>query len=186
MKIEIMLQRIQSFWLVLAACCMALCFMTPVATYQAQIETMQQTVQSELNLLPKGEVTLNEEQLLTLGSTIDYSQKMSGFKTWPLVVLAILVGAIALLSVFLYKNRVRQMRVVTVGFLLNVIYVFVLFFWAVDAYGKTMAQAMGCGDPKVTWLAGAYAPIVAIVFFVLAHRGIKKDEMKVRAADRLR
>ena len=84
------------------------------------------------------------------------------------------------------ENVNGQMRVVTVGFLLNVIYVFVLFFWAVDAYGKTMAQAMGCGDPKVTWLAGAYAPIVAIVFFVLAHRGIKKDEMKVRAADRLR
>lgn len=181
-----MLQRIQSFWLVLAACCMALCFMTPVARYQSEIESMQQTVRSELTLLPRGGVTMTEEQLLTLGSTIDYSQKMSGFKTWPLVMLAILVGAIALLSVFLYKNRVRQMRVVTVGFLLNVIYVFVLFFWAVDAYGKTMAQAMGCGDPKVTWLAGAYAPIVAIVFFVLAHRGIKKDEMKVRAADRLR
>ena len=49
-----------------------------------------------------------------------------------------------------------------------------------------VAQAMNTGDPKVTWMAAAYAPIVAIVFFVLAHRGIKKDEMKVRAADRIR
>ncbi len=181
-----MLQRIQSFWLVLAACCMALCFMTPVAEYKAEVETMQQTVQSELNLLPKGEVTMSEEQLLTMGATIDYSQKMSGFKTWPLVTLAILIGAIALVSIFLFKNRVRQMRVVMVGFLLNVVYVFLLFFWAVDAYGKTMVQAMNADNLNVTWLAGAYAPIVAIVFFVLAHRGIKKDEMKVRAADRLR
>ena len=181
-----MLQRIQSFWLVLAACCMALCFMTPVATYQAEIESMQQTVQSELNLLPKGDVTMNEEQLLTLGSTIEYSQKMSGFKTWPLVVLPILVGAIALLCVFLYKNRVRQMRVVAIGFLFNVIYVFLLFFWAVDAYGKTMVRAMQLTDFQVTWQAGAYAPIVSLVFLILAHRGIKKDEMKVRAADRLR
>ena len=181
-----MLQRIQSFWLVLAACCMALCFMTPVATYQAEIESMQQTVQSELNLLPKGDVTMNEEQLLTLGSTIEYSQKMSGFKTWPLIVLAALTGAVALLSIFLYKNRVRQMRVVAVGFMVNVVYVFLLFFWAVDAYGKTMVQAMGAENLQVTWFVGAYAPIVAIVFFILAHRAIKKDEAKVRAADRLR
>lgn len=139
-----------------------------------------------MNLLPKGEVTMSEEQLLTMGATIDYSQKMSGFKTWPLVTLAILIGAIALVSIFLFKNRVRQMRVVMVGFLFNVVYVFLLFFWAVDAYGKTMVQAMNADNLNVTWLAGAYAPIVAIVFFVLAHRGIKKDEMKVRAADRLR
>ena len=165
---------------------MALCFLTPVAEYHAEIASLQQTVQSELNLLPKGDVTMNEDQMLTLGATIDYSQKMSGFQTWPLVTLAILVGAIALLCIFLYKNRVRQMKVVAIGFLFNVVYVFLLFFWAVDSYGKTVVQAMNAENLDVTWLAGAYAPIVSIVFFILAHRGIKKDEMKVRAADRLR
>ena len=33
---------------------------------------------------------------------------------------------------------------------------------------------------------GSYAPIVSLLFLVLAHRGIKKDEAMVRAADRLR
>ena len=172
--------------MVLAACCMALCFMTPVASYHAEVDSMQQQVESELNLLPKGDVTNIQEQMLTLGATIEYSQKISGFKTWPLVTLAILVGAMAVVCIFLYKNRVLQMRVVAVAFLLNVIYVFLLFFWAVDAYGKTMMQAMNVDNLQVTWLAAAYAPIVAIVFFILAHRGIKKDEMKVRAADRIR
>ena len=181
-----MIQRIQSFWLVLAACCMALCFMMPVAEYSAEMTAMQQTVESELNLLPQGDVANIAEQMLTEGATIEYSQKMSGFKTWPLIVLAALTGAVALLSIFLYKNRVRQMRVVAVGFMVNVVYVFLLFFWAVDAYGKTMVQAMGAENLQVTWFVGAYAPIVAIVFFILAHRAIKKDEMKVRAADRLR
>ena len=78
------------------------------------------------------------------------------------------------------------MRVVAVAFLLNVVYVFLVFFWAVDAYAKVVAQAMSANDPQVTWYVGAYAPIVSIVFLVLAHRGIKRDEMKVRAADRLR
>ena len=117
---------------------------------------------------------------------IEYSQKVSGFKTWPLTVLAVVVAVIAIASIFLYKNRVRQMRVVAVAFLLDVAYVFLLFFWAVDAYSKTIAQTMATTDMGITWHAGAYAPIVAIVFFLLAHRSIKKDEMKVRAADRLR
>ena len=180
-----MLQRIQSFWLVLAACCMALCFLTPVAKYQMEIASMGQTVESELNLVAKS-VPDQSKELLVPGANIVYGQKLTGFHTWPLVVLVILTGVVALVSIFLYKNRVMQMRVVAIGFLLNVVYVFLLFFWAVDAYGKAIPPAMHDGDPQVTWLAGAYVPIVAIVFFVLAHRGIKKDEMKVRAADRLR
>ena len=78
------------------------------------------------------------------------------------------------------------MRMVAVAFLLNVAYVFLLFFWAVDAYGKNVVQYFHCGELHVTWFVGAYAPIVSLVFLVLAHRAIKKDEMKVRAADRLR
>ena len=164
---------------------MALCFMTPVAQYSMELPSMEQTVQAELNLVAKDAPDMME-QMFVPGSTVEYSQKMSGFQTWPLVVLAILVGVVALVCVFLYKNRVAQMRVVAVAFLLNVVYVFLVFFWAVDAYAKTVAQAMNAGDPHVTWYVGAYAPIVSIVFLVLAHRAIKKDEMKVRAADRLR
>lgn len=164
---------------------MALCFMTPVAQYNMEIESMGQTVQAELNLFAKDAPDMME-QMFVPGATVEYSQKMSGFQTWPLAVLAIVVGVVALLSVFLYKNRVAQMRVVAVGFLLNVVYVFLVFFWAVDAYAKTVEQAMNAADPQVTWYVGAYAPIVSLVFLVLAHRGIKRDEMKVRAADRLR
>ena len=180
-----MLQRIQSFWLVLAVCCMALCFMVPITKYTLEVPVMEQTVEAEFNLIAKDAPNMLE-QMFVPGSSVQFSQKMSGFKTWPLMVLAILVGAITLVSIFLYKKRIMQMRVVAVAFLLNVVYVFLLFFWAVDAYAKVVGQTMNAFDPQVTWLAGAYAPIVSLVFLALAHRGIKKDELKVRAADRLR
>ena len=180
-----MIQRIQSFWLVLAACCMALCFLVPTAEYHATNEQTGQTVEASLNLVAKDAPEMMN-QMITGAPVIEYSQKVSGFKTCPLTVLAVVVAVIAIASIFLYKNRVRQMRVVAVAFLLDVVYVFLLFFWAVDAYSKTIAQTMGTTDMGITWHAGAYAPIVAIVFFLLAHRSIKKDEMKVRAADRLR
>lgn len=180
-----MIQRIQSFWLVLAACCMALCFMFPVAKYHFTVPQTQQQVMAELNLIPHDAPDMYD-QILQQAEVVEYSQKMSGFHTWWIIAMVAVVGVIALVSIFLYGNRVRQLRVVAVGFLVNVVYVFLLFFWVVDAYGKTVQQAMATGEANITWFVGAYAPIVSLVFFILAHRGIKKDEEKVRAADRLR
>ena len=166
-------------------CCMVLCFMVPVAEYHMNVPSTGQQVEAELNLVAKDNPEMLN-QIANLDPVVVYSQKASGFQTWPLMALAAVVALVALVTVFLYKNRVRQMRVVAVAFLLNVIFVFLLFFWAVDAYGKTVMQAMQGADLQVTWFVGAYAPIVSLLFFVLAHRGIKKDEAKVRAADRLR
>ena len=180
-----MIQRIQSFWLVLAACCMALCFMFPVSEYLLTLPSTGQTVEAEFNLLAKDNPEMLN-QIANLDSVVVFSQKASDFRTWPLIVVAALVGLIALVCVFLYKNRVHQMRVVAVAFLFNVAYVFLLFFWAVDAYGKTVLKAMQGADLQVTWYVGAYAPIVSLVLLILAHRAIKRDEAKVRAADRLR
>ena len=180
-----MIQRIQSFWLVLAMCCMVLCFLVPVAEYQVDVPSTGQKAEAELNLVAKDNPEMLN-QIANLEPVVVYSQRASGFRTWPLIALAALVAAITLVCLFLYKNRVRQMRIVAVAFLFNVAYVFLLFFWAVDAYGKTLLQAMQGANLQVTWFVGAYAPIVSLLFLVLAHRGIKKDEAKVRAADRLR
>ncbi len=180
-----MIQRIQSFWLVLAACCLALCFMFPVAQYQLNLTETGQQVEAQLDLIAKGNPDMMN-QMLSGEPVVNYSQKDSGFQVWPAMVLAALVGIASIICIFLYKNRVRQMRVVAVTFLLNVIYVFLLFFWAVDAYSKNLMQYFHVAAPEVTWYVGAYAPIVSIVLLVLAHRAIKRDEAKVRAADRLR
>lgn len=180
-----MIQRIQSFWLVLAACCMALCLMFPVAEYHLSLPSTGQTVEAEFNLLAKDNPEMLN-QIANLDPVVVYSQQASGFRTWPLIVLTVVVALIALICVFLYKNRVRQMRIVAVAFLINVIDVFLVFFWAVDAYGKTLMRAMQGTELQITWFVGAYAPLVSLVLLILAHRAIKRDEAKVRAADRLR
>jgi len=180
-----MIQRIQSFWLVLAVCCMALCFMFPVAEYSLDMPATGQRAEARLDLLAKDNPDMLN-QIQNIEPVVTYSQKASGFQTWSLVALVLLVGVVALVALFLYGNRVRQMRVVAIAFLFNVVYVFLLFFWAVDSYGKTILQALGGSGLHVTWFVGAYAPLVSLVLLILAHRGIKKDEMKVRAADRLR
>lgn len=180
-----MIQRVQSLWLVLAVCCIALCFMFPVAKYQVAMPATGQTAEARLDLVAHDNPDMFD-QIQQMAPVVEYSQKTSGFYSWPLIVLAALTVAVMLLCIFLFGNRVRQMRIVAVAFLLNVAYVFLLFFWAVDAYGKEFARVMAGSGLEVTWFVGAYAPIVSLVFLILAHRGIKKDEAKVRAADRLR
>ena len=107
-------------------------------------------------------------------------------KTWPLVVLTIASGLIALGSIFMYKNRVRQMRVVAVGFLLGVVDLFLIFIWAVDSFVDQATQAMACTEVHVSYGVATWAIIAAVVLMFLAQRFIRKDEEKVRAADRLR
>lgn len=180
-----MIQRMQSLWLALAVLCMALCFMFPVAKYHVAMPATGQTSEARLDLVAHDNPEMFE-QIQQLAPVVEYSQKASGFQSGWLVAVAALTALVMVLCVFLYGNRVRQMRMVAVAFLLNVAYVFLLFFWAVDAYGKEFVRVMAGSGLEVTWYVGAYAPIVSLLFLVLAHRGIKKDEAKVRAADRLR
>lgn len=179
-----MIQRIQTLWLALAFCCAVLCFLFPLAEYSTVVESTGQEIKAQLNLLPKD----NPEMMTQMAEgapVVDYSQRMSGFRTWPLTLLTVLWGAIAVGVIFLYRRRMTQMKIVSLGFLLNLVYVFLVFFWAVDAFAKLLAP-MGGGEPHITWHVAAYAPIVSLLFFVLARRGIRNDEAKVRAADRLR
>ena len=105
-----MIQRIQSLWLVLAVCCMALCFMFPVAEYHMDMPTTHQTAEAQLDLIAKDNPEMMN-QMLNLEPTVGYSQKASGFRTWPLLLVNLLTVAMALVCIFLYKNRVMQASV---------------------------------------------------------------------------
>ena len=180
-----MLQRIQTLWLVLAAFCMAMCFVFPTAEYHLTDPTLNQVTEAQLNLIAKSNPEMLN-QILNGEPQVEFSQKGSGFNTWPLIALALATIAIAVLCIFLFKNRVRQARIVMVGFMLNLVYAFLVFFWAVDKYADTVMNYMHLNNISVSWFIGAYAPIASLLFLFLAQRAIRKDEAKVRAADRLR
>lgn len=159
--------------------------MFPTATFTA-VDSRGVEVNGELNLIPKGERETQTLAQIETGQSVMMGQR--GYvKTWPLVVFTLLAAVIALVSIFLYGNRVRQMRVVAVGFLFGVVEVFLIFIWAIDAYVAGATEPpLQCTDVDVTYGVGTWCPIAAIVLMFLAQRAIKKDEAKVRAADRLR
>ena len=183
-----MIQRIQSFYLVLVVVGIILMFNFPIATYTAS--TPNGDIGAALQLTNTKSI-LSEDMMdyhFVGNDTVKMPLK------WVLLLVTVITGAIALASIFLYKNRVLQMRVVAFAFLTNVILIFLIFFWAINGasgnggYLKVLLDSglMGNNITVNMLTPGTITPIVTVILLFLAQRAIKKDEMKVRAADRLR
>ena len=146
-----MLQRVQTIFLL---CCLVICLLlhyTPV-----------------YELVP----VVNNADPAAVNPTFTI------FKSAILVMLNAGVGVLTLVSIFLYKRRNLQIRLVNLNLLLTLILLGLMFFAA-----DTMSQT---NEMKVQYKYGIYLPIVQVVFFFLAARFIKRDEDLVRSADRLR
>lgn len=97
-------------------------------------------------------------------------------KNIPLLVSIILAGLISLINIFNFRNRKLQIRIAS----LNIFLILALSFW--------LSQIIK-GIEGITALdieLGMFLPLVAIIFTLLAIRGIKQDEKLIRSADRLR
>jgi len=82
-------------------------------------------------------------------------------------------GIAALIAVFLYKNRKLQMRISLMAMLVSLLTILLY-------YNQTRRFAEGTYD--LTALLALAVP----VFFILALRGIYKDQKLVKSLDRLR
>lgn len=96
--------------------------------------------------------------------------------------LSILIAAIALLlffSIFLFKNRILQMRICIYNMLLLVGSLGLGFF-----FFRNISQQLD--TPNHTFTVAVTFPLLAIILIFLAFRNIRKDEILVRSVDRIR
>lgn len=142
----IMIQRLQSVWLLLAAAA-AFCSLQ-FSFYSGNMIAANQA---------KSFTALNAQSNLLL------------------LILSAGVGIASLISIFLYKNRKTQLRIVLISLLVSIINL-LLFFT------QTKKFVPGEGNYDLT----AIFAIVVPIFLILALRGIKKDEKLVKSLDRLR
>ena len=80
---------------------------------------------------------------------------------------------LALVTLFYYKNRKLQLKLASAGIVISLL-IIVLFFSAM--------KKMGGSVPSIT----SVIVLVAPVFYILAARGIWKDEKLIKSLDRLR
>jgi hypothetical protein len=96
-----------------------------------------------------------------------------------LVILIILLGILAIICLFLYKNRKLQFKLSVFGVIFSIAFLF-LEYIRVESFKKNNLIESG------SYQIGALLPLIMVVFFFLAARGIYKDERLVKSMDRLR
>ena len=99
--------------------------------------------------------------------------ELNATSTILLMVTTIAVGVLALINIFLYKKRPLQLRLCVLGILLEALLIFLY-------YRETTAFVQG------TYSLTSILHSVIVLAFVLAARGINKDEKLIKTSDRLR
>lgn len=121
---------------------------------------------------------LYRADIVTDGQTIPHSLRVNDH--YPSLLIALVITILPLVTIFMFKNRKRQRLMVVltlvscIGFLSS----------AIMRTGNFMNQALALTNG--TYWIGSVLPVIAIVFLVLAIRGINKDEKLVKSLDRLR
>jgi Domain of unknown function (DUF4293) len=96
-----------------------------------------------------------------------------------LTIATVLVGLLPFVIIFFYRNRKKQILVCYLSILALLGYSFWLVQTARKVLGNITLQVDNYG-------IGVILPSLAILFIILALRGIRNDEKLIKSADRLR
>lgn len=155
-----MLQRVQSIWLLFATLSILSLFLFPyiqIPESDGLLKSIMVTGVYE---------NVNNQTLQTQHFTI-------------ITVATVFLALIPLITIFLFKNRKQQINLCY----LTVMAILGYSFWLVQSAKGII------GDFTLqteNYRIGVFLPSLAILFLVLAIKGIKRDEKLIRSVDRLR
>jgi hypothetical protein len=99
--------------------------------------------------------------------------------TWPISALFIGVALLTFLNIFFYKHRMRQMRIAIFLILLNVGMVLMMIYYTILTRNQ-LETAL------VLYRWRFIVPPVNMILLYFAFRRIRRDELTVKAFDRIR
>lgn len=152
-----MIQRIQSVYLFIVTVLLVLALCLPIGRFM-------------------GADGVTEQVFRPLGVKLADGSFQS---TWGLFGILLLSAFVSLGTIFLFRNRMLQVRMTIFNSILLVGYylAFGAFFWVLRGNLETTGFRVG-------W--ALCLPLVSIILNYLAFRAIYRDELMVKAADRLR
>lgn len=157
----IMIQRVQSVYLLLVTILMSFLLVRPYAV-----------------------ISFKDGQILHFrANKIEYGLDRNGasvYKTTaPIVVVALITGLLSLINIFLFHRRIIQMRIC----LLNGVLIVILLIIMLIYYSSSMHSP---GVLHHTFRLAAVFPVIALVMDIMAYRSIQSDEMLVNSYNRIR
>jgi hypothetical protein len=153
-----MIQRIQTVYLIIASALMVFLLFMPIAEF----------------------IRLADEVVFELtfrGLLSDVNEKIN-FNSFPLSILMVFCLTLLLVTIFLFKKRMLQIRLSVFNAVLLVGLQGLQFY-----YVKTAANALNGTSSYTLFFV---FPIVSAILVFLALRAIARDEALVRSLDRLR
>jgi hypothetical protein len=99
---------------------------------------------------------------------------------FPSLLIALVITIMPLAAIFMFGNRKRQRTMTLMSMVLTIGFISMTLMRVSNFNNGTSAPVNG------SYWIGSVLPVVAIVFLILALRGIRKDEKLVKSVDRLR
>ena len=155
-----MIQRIQSVWLFLATTAIFALFLFPYVQLLNPDGTGRSIKVTGVYENLNGQVVQTEPFL-------------------ALTIVTVIVALIPFIIIFFFKNRKLQITLSYIAILL----IIGLSFWTAQV---AKAQAGNSSLELENYGLGVALPPIAILFMILALKGIRKDDKLIRSADRLR
>lgn len=103
----------------------------------------------------------------------------SSFSTWGMFGILLLSAIITFCTIFLYRNRMLQVRMT-----IFVILLLIGFYAVFGVFAYMLSEDLEGTTFRMGW--ALCLPAVSMILNYLAFRAIYRDELMVRAADRLR
>jgi hypothetical protein len=158
-KKNTMFQRIQTAYFFIALAAAGLFFFFPFAKYFTPEGTYEFSV-TGMRLVTDSSITTTMFPVLLLS-------------------LICIVSVLILFALLTFKNRIRQMRIVAVAFLLNAALIGTMFYLA-DKFETTFNTTTNYKN------IGLLMPLIVLIFLLLANKAIRNDEIKMRKSNRIR
>lgn len=156
-----MIQRIQTVYMLLALVCLTIFYFVPFGS-----------------LFIGSEVDLCSYPINVFGVDVQMAEGLEHFSVIPLLVLISITALAVLVTIFLFKHRIAQIRLCAFSMIMSLGCTGLSFF-----YLYKIADKFG-GDYSVTILI--VLPIIACILLYLAMRAVARDEALVKSIDRIR
>jgi peptidoglycan/LPS O-acetylase OafA/YrhL len=119
------------------------------------------------------------EFVLRHSGLFDAEGNKLGVATWPLSAIVIFVSVLAFLNIFFYRHRMRQIRIAIFLILLNAGTLGMMFFYTFMSRNE-LQGALTLHQWRFI------IPPINMVLLYFAFRRIRRDELLVKAFDRIR
>jgi peptidoglycan/LPS O-acetylase OafA/YrhL len=119
------------------------------------------------------------EFILKYNGLFDITAEKMGVAIWPLSILFIGVAVLTFLNIFFYRHRIRQIRITIFLILLNAGIIGMMFYY-------TYVARIQLEGSLVLHQWRFVIPPINMILLYFAFRRIRRDELLVKAFDRIR